>query len=256
MPPSGLRLSWTPVLRLSVPGCGMPERVIPVTSRSGGGGVRCPYSTRAAARTGVAIMNRKIALSPRDPVPLAPEDIYRGMQEVGSYLDITMQDFRELYEHAYRIARDRILSSVTAGDIMRSPALCVHEEDSVRDVVRFLDEHRISGAPVVDAENRIAGIVSESDIVGLVGDDGAVTAMHLLHLLLQQGTCSVARLDAAVGTILTRDCITAAAETPLGELLGLLQRHGINRLPILNADRQPVGLVSRTDIINAFGVAS
>ncbi len=181
-------------------------------------------------------MNRKISLSPRDPVPLTTEDVYRGMQEVGSYLDITMQDFRELYEHAYRIARDRILHSVTAADI-------------------FLDEHGISGAPVVDAERRLIGIVSESDVVRLVGG-GAVTAMSLLHALFRHGCRPAAPLDVAVGAIMTRKCVAASAETPLAELLGLLQRNGINRLPVVDADGRPLGLVSRTDIINAFGVAS
>ncbi len=201
-------------------------------------------------------MNRKISLSPRDPVPLTTEDISRGMKEIGSYLDITMQDFRELYEHAYRIARNRILHSVTAADIMHAPALCVHEGDGVLEVIRFLDERHISGAPVVDREGRLAGIVSESDIVRLVGDDGAVTVMSLLHALLRHGGRPAAPLGVAVGTIMTRECVAAASETPLGELLCLLQRNGINRLPILDADGRPVGLVSRTDIINAFGVAS
>ncbi len=201
-------------------------------------------------------MNRKISLSPRDPVPLTMEDISRGMKEIGSYLDITMQDFRELYEHAYRIARERILHSVTAADIMRAPALCVDEGDGVLEVIRFLDEHRISGVPVVDAEGRIVGIVSERDVVRLVGDDGTVTVMSLLHALLRHGCHLAAPFDVAVGAIMTRECVTASAETPLGELLGLLQRNGINRLPILDMDGRPVGLVSRTDIINAFGVAS
>ena len=200
-------------------------------------------------------MNRKISLSPRDPVPLTTEDVYRGMQEVGSYLDITMRDFRELYEHAYRIARDRILHSVTAADIMRVPVLCVGEGDGVIDVIRFLDEHGISGAPVVDAERRLIGIVSESDVVRLVGG-GAVTAMSLLHALFRHGCRPAAPLDVAVGAIMTRKCVAASAETPLAELLGLLQRNGINRLPVVDADGRPLGLVSRTDIINAMGGAS
>ncbi len=213
------------------------------------------YFHKACLTRAGANMNRKINLSPRDPVPLTTEDVYRGMQEVGSYLDITMQDFRELYEHAYRIARDRILHSVTAADIMRVPVLCVGEGDGVIDVIRFLDEHGISGAPVVDAERRLIGIVSESDVVRLVGG-GAATAMSLLHALLRYGCRPAAPLDVAVGAIMTRKCVAASAETPLAELLGLLQRNGINRLPVVDADGRPLGLVSRTDIINAFGVAS
>ena len=114
-------------------------------------------------------MNRNISLASRDPLPLGREDIYKGMEEIGAYLDVTPRDFQEIYAHAYKIARGRLLSSITAGDIMHVPVLCVAEEQSVRDLVIFLDDHRISGAPVVGAEGRLSGVVSESDVVRFVG---------------------------------------------------------------------------------------
>ena len=114
-------------------------------------------------------MNRNISLASRDPLPLGREDIYKGMEEIGAYLDVTPRDFQEIYTHAYKIARGRLLSSITAGDIMHVPVLCVAEEQSVRDLVIFLDDHRISGAPVVGAEGCLSGVVSESDVVRFVG---------------------------------------------------------------------------------------
>lgn len=80
-------------------------------------------------------MNRNISLASRDPLPLGREDIYKGMEEIGAYLDVTPRDFQEIYAHAYKIARGRLLSSITAGDIMHVPVLCVAEEQSVRDLV-------------------------------------------------------------------------------------------------------------------------
>ena len=114
-------------------------------------------------------MNRNISLASRDPLPLGREDIYKGMEEIGAYLDVTPRDFQEIYAHAYKIARGRLLSSITAGDIMHVPVLCVAEEQAVRDLVIFLDDHRISGAPAVDADGRLSGVVSESDVVRFVG---------------------------------------------------------------------------------------
>lgn len=102
-------------------------------------------------------MNRNISLASRDPLPLGREDIYKGMEEIGAYLDVTPRDFQEIYAHAYKIARGRLLSSITAGDIMHVPVLCVAEEQSVRDLVIFLDDHRISGAPAVDADGAFPG---------------------------------------------------------------------------------------------------
>ena len=151
-------------------------------------------------------MNRNISLTSRDPLPLGREDIFKGMEEIGAYLDVTPRDFQEIYAHAYKIARGRLLSSITAGDIMHVPVLCVAEEQSVRDLVIFLDDHRISGAPVVGAEGRLSGVVSESDVVRFVGGGETVTVMHLMHTLMRQGCVSGADLEAPGGPIITPGC--------------------------------------------------
>ena len=178
-------------------------------------------------------MNRNISLASRDPLPLGREDIYKGMEEIGAYLDVTPRDFQEIYAYAYKIARGRLLSSITAGDIMHVPVLCVAEEQSVRDLVIFLDDHRISGAPAVDADGRLSGVVSESDVVRCV---------------------SGADLEAPVSSIMTRECVSVGEGAPLGDMLELLRTRRINRIPVVDAGMRPVGIVSRTDIINAFGV--
>ena len=199
-------------------------------------------------------MNRNISLASRDPLPLGREDIYKGMEEIGAYLGVTPRDFQEIYAHAYKIARGRLLSSITAGDIMHVPVLCVTEEQSVRDLVIFLDDHRISGAPVVDADGRLSGVISESDVVRFVGGGETVTVMHLMHTLMRQGCVSGADLEAPVSSIMTRECVSVGEGAPLGDMLELLRTRRINRIPVVDAGMRPVGIVSRTDIINAFGV--
>jgi CBS domain-containing protein len=51
---------------------------------------------------------------------------------------------------------------------------------------------------------------------------------------------------------MTATVATAAEETPLEEIAGLFARHRIKRVPILR-ERQPVGIVSRADIVRAIG---
>ncbi|MFR5646760.1 MAG: CBS domain-containing protein [Bilophila wadsworthia] len=198
-------------------------------------------------------MNRNISLASRDPLPLGREDIYKGMEEIGAYLDVTPRDFQEIYAHAYKIARGRLLSSITAGDIMHVPVLCVAEEQSVRDLVIFLDDHRISGAPVVGAEGRLSGVVSESDIVRFVGGGETVTVMHLMHTLMRQG-CVSARTLKPRRLDHDAECVSVGEGAHLGDMLELLRTRRINRIPVVDAGMRPVGIVSRTDIINAFGV--
>lgn len=198
-------------------------------------------------------MNRKINLALSAPFPLGADDIVRGMEEIGSYLDITLEDFRAVYEHAYASARRRLLSSVTATAIMRSPVLCVYEDDGVAETIAFLDAHGISGAPVLNAAGRLVGIVSERDVLRLLGEGEAVTAMHVMNRLLRRELPFPASLGGRVGDIMTREVLTAAPQTPLGELARLLRENGINRLPVTDGEGDVAGIVSRMDIINAFG---
>ena len=53
---------------------------------------------------------------------------------------------------------------------------------------------------------------------------------------------------------MTRECVSVGEGTPLGDMLELLRTRRINRIPVVDAGMRPVGIVSRTDIINAFGV--
>ena len=81
------------------------------------------------------------------------------MRDFGSYLDITPEDFRLVYAKAYAIARRRFLKDITAADIMSNPVLTVPADMPLRDAVEFLDEHNISGAPVVNCDGAMAGIL-------------------------------------------------------------------------------------------------
>lgn len=199
-------------------------------------------------------MNRSISLASRDPLPLGWEDIYEGMEKIGAYLDITPRDFREVYTHACKIVRERLPSPITAGDIIHIPVLCVAEGQSVRDLIIFLDDHRISGAPVVGTERRLPGTVSESDAVRFVGGGKTVTVVHLMHTLAWQGYVSGASLEASVDSIMTRECVSVGEGARLDDMLELLRAHQVNRIPVVDTGMQPVGIVSRAGIINTSGV--
>ena len=69
-----------------------------------------------------------------------------------------------------------------------------------------------------------------------------------------QGCVSGADLEAPVGSIMTLECVSVGEGAHLGDMLELLRTRRINRIPVVDAGMRPVGIVSRTDIINAFGV--
>jgi CBS domain-containing protein len=114
-----------------------------------------------------------------------------------------------------------------ARDIMTRRVYTIHPEASAQEAARLLDEKRISGAPVVDGEGKLIGIVTEADIISKVNREGL-----------------------RVADIMSHELIVVSEETPLEEIAALLSERKIKRVPVVEGGRL-VGIVSRADIVHA-----
>ena len=141
-----------------------------------------------------------------------------------------------------------------ARDVMVSPVISVKPSCTVKEVAKTLLERRISAVPVVDDTGKLAGIVSEGDLMHraeigtqrrhswwlrvLTGDDALAAEYTKAHARTVAG-------------VMTRDVITASPDTPLHEIAALLERHSIKRVPIVR-DGALLGIVSRANLLQAL----
>ncbi|MBX6747790.1 MAG: CBS domain-containing protein [Acetobacteraceae bacterium] len=95
-----------------------------------------------------------------------------------------------------------------------------------------MTQHRIGAALVRDAEGRILGIISERDIIRGMAGHG-------------QGTSQL-----PAGQLMTRDLVTVTPQTLVVEALGMITRHRVRHLPVLDGERL-AGLVSIGDLVKA-----
>ncbi len=114
-----------------------------------------------------------------------------------------------------------------ASDIMTRKVATIRAEASAQEAAQLLDEKRISGAPVVDADSKIIGIITEADIISKVNRDGL-----------------------CVADIMSHDVIAIGEETPVSEIAALLTERKIKRVPVV-CEGKLVGIVSRADIVHA-----
>ncbi len=114
-----------------------------------------------------------------------------------------------------------------ASDIMTRKVCTTRPETDVQELALLLSSKRISGAPVVDDNGQIIGIVTEADIIGKVDREGL-----------------------RVADIMCRELITVDEETPVGEVASLLTERKIKRVPVVQNGKL-VGIVSRADIVHA-----
>lgn len=141
-----------------------------------------------------------------------------------------------------------------ARDVMTTPVHTVTSSTSVIDVARLLGERRIGGVPVVDAGGRIVGIVSESDLMRRPEIGTERRRSWLARFLAEPETLAADYVRAqgtTAETVMTRNVVTAAPETPLAEVAETMERRAIKRLPVVDHGRL-VGIVSRADLVRAI----
>ena len=91
---------------------------------------------------------------------------------------------------------------ITAADLMSPEVLTVREDLPVADLAAFLMRHDITGAPVVDAEGRLVGVVSVVDIADLVSR-AVRTGSRSIHRL-RRGRAVVRSTATTVSTLVRR----------------------------------------------------
>jgi len=103
---------------------------------------------------------------------------------------------------------------------------------TVRELLGVLAEHRI-GAVVVSADDSIAGIVSERDVVRRLGDDAA------------------GLLNRPVSAIMTADVVTCTPQTAVEDLARTMTERRIRHVPVVDDDGALVGIVSIGDVVKS-----
>lgn len=184
---------------------------------------------------------------------LTEEDILNAMRSMQGYVDITPGTFREMYSLAYDLAAKRIRAMGKAEEIMTSPAHCLHREMSISEAATFMADLGISGAPVIDEQGKICGVVSEKDFLRKMGLPGTASFMSVVAQCLTVSGCLVSDLRKLhVHELMSSPPIVATLTTTGAEISELFTQHSINRLPVCNTEGRPLGIVTRSDLVGSL----
>jgi len=139
-------------------------------------------------------------------------------------------------------------------DVMTWGAITVEPDASVARAVRLMLQNKISGLPVVDGEGQHVGMVTEGDFLrrGELGTQWQ--RPRWLEFLLGPGRLAAEYVRSSgqkVGEVMTIEPWTVTPETPLDEVVRLMERHRIKRLPVVQ-DGKLVGIVSRANLLHAL----
>ncbi len=137
--------------------------------------------------------------------------------------------------------------------IMTQAVVTIHPEELVVDAAQLMDELNLRRLPVVDENNAVVGIVTDSDILQVEAAGDAIRNSY-------EPEADEAWL--AVGDIMTREVVTIDIDASVGELAALLVAHKVGGVPVVAWDdpARPqqahiVGIVTETDIFRMIADA-
>jgi CBS domain-containing protein len=141
-----------------------------------------------------------------------------------------------------------------ARDVMTTRVISIESDAPIMRAVRLMLQNRISGLPVVGRKGELVGMVTEGDFLrrGEIG-----TQRHRnrwLEFLVGPGRLANEYVHARgrkVEEVMTRELVTVTEDTELDEVVRLMERHRIKRLPVLRGDKL-VGIVTRANIMHAL----
>lgn len=144
-----------------------------------------------------------------------------------------------------------------AADIMSVNVAVAWLDTPVVDIARRLCERRISALPIVDADDRVLGIVSEGDLMRRIELGTGDRRSWWLELLSSDASLAgdyVKSHGRTARDVMTGPAITVDEAADLKEVARILESKHIKRVPVLR-DGRLVGIVSRADIIRGLIVA-
>jgi CBS domain-containing protein len=145
-------------------------------------------------------------------------------------------------------------ATMNAGDVMTRDVLTVTPETPVQEVANLLLSRAISGAPVVESDGTVVGVVSEGDLLrrAEIGTEKRRSSW----LQFFTGTASLAgeyvRSHGRVARdVMTQTVVTVQPDTSVAEIANLMELKRIKRVPVVH-DGKLVGIVSRSNLLRAF----
>ena len=152
-----------------------------------------------------------------------------------------------------------------AMDVMTTNVVTVGPDTPVQEVAKILSERSISGVPVVDAANRLVGIVSEGDLLhrvetGTERRPDRRTGRRRSWWLDTIGADEELARDyvkshgRTARDVMTSEVTFVSDTTELGEIANILESKRIKRVPVVR-DGRLVGIVSRANLVRALAAA-
>ena len=140
----------------------------------------------------------------------------------------------------------------TVKDVMSALPVSVSKTATFREIAAKLRECRVSAFPVVDADGKVIGVVSEADLMvkEAMGDEPNVVWGLLAGIVHHAGRAKAAGVTAA--DLMTSPAVTVGPGDTVEHAARLMCDRKVKRLPVVDQRGRPIGIISRSDLLTVF----
>ena len=140
----------------------------------------------------------------------------------------------------------------TVKDVMSALPVSVSKTATFREIAARLRECRVSAFPVVDADGKVIGVVSEADLLvkEALADERNVVWGLLAGIVHHAGRAKAAGVTAA--DLMTSPAVTIGPGDTVEHAARLMYDHKVKRLPVVDQRGRPIGIISRSDVLAVF----
>lgn len=147
-------------------------------------------------------------------------------------------------------------TDLKAKDVMVPEPVCVEPSTTIRQLARIFEENEISGAPVVNQEGTLIGVVSKTDLIRRCSEGTAdVPPAYLCEILGEQAAQDeelVPEPLICVEDFMTADPVTASPNTPVGRIAAIMFEKRIHRVVVVDHENVPVGIITSLDLVGVI----
>jgi CBS domain-containing protein len=145
------------------------------------------------------------------------------------------------------------LPDVKVSEVMHREIATLHPDSPITAVVELLLDKDFTAVPVLDAQGKVVGMVSDNDLLTRGGMKVTISLKRATDLEYLRGLQdSLENPDRKVSEVMTRQVVTTTPDTVLARAARLMVEKHLKRLPVVDNDGKLVGILGRLDILNTI----
>ena len=205
-------------------------------------GRRYPQVQIAAAKAGPQITESRFSAS----------DLDAALAHYNQVMSVSRDDLEQLLHHAESAAYQRNLGELRCRDIMTREPVTVQFGTLLPEAWSLMQQQHLKALPVTDRARRLVGIVTLSDFIRSAGLDRKSRVGPRLRRLLKPSGLTHSEKAEVVGQIMSRQVRVASDQRAVSELIPLFAQAGHHHLPIIDAEKRLVGMLTESDVVRAL----